>query len=146
MFARIMSIVSPSIFLASSIVWGLSTGNLIAGVLSVALGVAAAFMSFRAWRKATGGIADHVSSVARQEVVDAVRGAWKKYWKYAAFIAALYCLNLVLGFALRGAYRFGAWDVLMAWYIVDGAVFSSWVELLRARAGKLAGESEGGVS
>lgn len=146
MLARIMSIVSPSIFLASSIVWGLSTGNLIAGVLSVALGVAAAFMSFRAWRKATGGIADHVSSVARQEVVDAVRGAWKKYWKYAAFIAALYCLNLLLGFALRGAYRFGAWDVLMAWYIVDGAVFSSWVELLRARAGKLAGESEGGVS
>lgn len=146
MFARIMSIVSPSIFLASSIVWGLSTGNLIAGVLSVALGVAAAFMSFRAWRKATGGIADHVSSVARQEVVDAVRGAWKKYWKYAAFIAALYCLNLVLGFALRGAYRFGAWDVLMAWYIVDGAVFSSWVELLRARAGKLAGESESAAS
>jgi hypothetical protein len=146
MFARIMSIVSPSIFLASSIVWGLSTGNLIAGVLSVALGVAAAFMSFRAWRKATGGIADHVSSVARQEAVDAVRGAWRKYWKYAAFIAALYCLNLVLGFALRGAYRFGAWDVLMAWYIVDGAVFSSWVELLRARAGKLAGESESAAS
>lgn len=146
MFARVMSVVSPSIFLASSIVWGLSTGNLIAGVLSVALGVAAAFMSFRAWRNATGGIADHVSSVARQGVVDAVRGAWKKYWKYAAFIAALYCPNLVLGFALSGAYRFGAWDVLMAWYIVDGAVFSSWVELLRARAGKLAGESESAAS
>lgn len=140
MFARIMGIVSPSIFLASSIVWGLSTGNLIAGVLSVALGVAAAFMSFRAWRKATGGIADHVSSVERQEVVDAVRGAWKKYWKYAAFIAALYCLNLVLGFALRGTYRFGAWDALMAWYIVDGTVFSSWVELLRKRVGDLAGD------
>lgn len=142
MFARIMGIVSPSIFLSSSIVWGLSTGNLIAGFLSVALGVAAAFMSFRAWRKATGGIADHVSSVERQEVVDAVRGAWKRYWKSAAFIAALYGLNLVLGFALRGAYRFGAWDALMAWYIVDGAVFSSWVELLRKRADKLAGKDE----
>ena len=119
---------------------GFQRGNLIAGVLSVALGVAAAFMSFRAWRKATGGIADHVSSVERQEVVDAVRGAWKKYWKYAAFITALYCLNLVLGFALRGAYRFGAWDALMAWYIVDGAVFSSWVELLRKRVDDLAGD------
>ena len=140
MFARVMGIVSPSIFLASSIAWGLSTGNLIAGVLSVALGVAAAFMSFRAWRRTTGGVADHVSSVERQEVADAVRVAWKRYWKSAAFIAALYCLNLVLGFALRGAYRFGAWDVLMAWYIVDGTVFSSWVELLRARAGKLAGD------
>ena len=142
MFARVMGIVSPSIFLASSIAWGLSTGNLIAGVLSVALGVAAAFMSFRAWRRTTGGVADHVSSVERQEVVDAVRVAWKWYWKSAAFIAALYCLNLVLGFALRGAYRFGAWDVLMAWYIVDGAVFSSWVELLRKRADKLAGKDE----
>lgn len=142
MFARVMGIVSPSIFLASSIAWGLSTGNLIAGVLSVALGVAAAFMSFRAWRRTTGGVADHVSSVERQEVVDAVRVAWKRYWKSAAFIAALYCLNLVLGFALRGAYRFGAWDVLMAWYIVDGAVFSSWVELLRKRADKLAGKDE----
>lgn len=142
MFARVMGIVSPSIFLASSIAWGLSTGNLIAGVLSVALGVVAAFMSFRAWRRTTGGVADHVSSVERQEVVDAVRVAWKRYWKSAAFIAALYCLNLVLGFALRGAYRFGAWDVLMAWYIVDGAVFSSWVELLRKRADKLAGKDE----
>lgn len=143
MFARIMGIVSPSIFLASSIVWGLSTGNAVAVIFTVALGASAAFMSFRAWRRTTGGIADHVSSVARQEVVDAVRGAWKKYWKYAAFIAALYCLNLVLSLVFKGTYRFGAWDVLMAWYIVDGAVFSSWVELLRARAGKLAGE--GGV-
>lgn len=142
MFARVMGIVSPSIFLASSIAWGLSTGNLIAGVLSVALGVAAAFMSFRAWRRTTGGVAERLTCVERQEVVDAVRVAWKRYWKSAAFIAALYCLNLVLGFALRGAYRFGAWDVLMAWYIVDGAVFSSWVELLRKRADKLAGKDE----
>lgn len=142
MFARIMGIVSPSIFLASSIAWGLSTGNLIAGVLSVALGVAAAFMSFRAWRRTTGGVAERLTGVERQEVVDAVRVAWKRYWKSAAFIAALYCLNLVLGFALRGAYRFGAWDVLMAWYIVDGTVFSSWVELLRKRVGDLAGKDE----
>ena len=142
MFARIMGIVSPSIFLASSIVWGLSTRHPVAVVLSIALGASAAFMSFRAWRKATGGVADRVSSVERQEVVDAVCVAWKKYWKYAAFIAALYCLNLVLGFALRGAYRFGAWDALMAWYIVDGAVFSSWVELLRKRVGDLAGKDD----
>ena len=142
MFARVMGIVSPSIFLASSIAWGLSTGNLIAGVLSVALGVAAAFMSFRAWRRTTGGVAERLTGVEWREVVDAVRVAWKRYWKSAAFIAALYGLNLVLGFALRGAYRFGAWDVLMAWYIVDGAVFSSWVELLRKRADKLAGKDE----
>lgn len=142
MFARVMGIVSPSIFLASSIAWGLSTGNLIAGVLSVALGVAAAFMSFRAWRRTTGGVAERLTGVERREVVDAVRVAWKRYWKSAAFIATLYCLNLVLGFALRGAYRFGAWDVLMAWYIVDGTVFSSWVELLRKRADKLAGKDE----
>ena len=142
MFARVMGIVSPSIFLSSSIAWGLSTGNLIAGVLSVALGVAAAFMSFRAWRRTTGGVAERLTGVEQQEVVDAVRVAWKRYWKSAAFIAALYCLNLVLGFALRGAYRFGAWDVLMAWYIVDGTVFSSWVELLRKRADKLAGKDE----
>lgn len=60
----------------------------------------------------------------------------------AAFIAALYCLNLVLGFALRGAYRFGAWDVFMLWFIVDGMLLSSWVELLRKRADKLAGKDE----
>ena len=142
MFARIMGIVSPSIFLASSIVWGLSTGHPVAVVLSVALGASAAFMSFRAWHKATGGIAERLTGVERQEVVAAVRGAWKKYWKSATFIAALYGLNLVLGFMLRGVYRFGAWDVLVAWYIVDGTVFSSWVELLRKRAGDLAGEDE----
>ena len=142
MFARIMGIVSPSIFLSSSIVWGLSTGHPVAVVLSIALGASVAFMSFRAWRRTTGGVAERMTGVERQEVADAVRVAWKRYWKSAAFIAALYCLNLVLGFALRGAYRFGAWDVLMAWYIVDGTVFSSWVELLRARAGKLAGKDE----
>jgi len=142
MFARIMGIVSTSIFLSSSIVWGLSTGNLIAAVLAFALGASAAFMSFRAWRRTTGGIADHVSSVERQEVADAVRVAWKRYWKSAAFIAALYCLNLVLGFALRGDYRFGAWDVFMLWFIVDGMLLSSWVELLRKRVGDLAGKDE----
>lgn len=142
MFARIMGIVSPSIFLSASIVWGLSTGHPVAVVLSIALGAAAAFMSFRAWRRTTGGVAERLTGVEWREVVDAVRVAWKRYWKNAAFIAALYCLNLVLGFALRGAYRFGAWDVLMAWYIVDGAVFSSWVELLRKRADKLAGKDE----
>lgn len=140
MFARIMGIVSPSIFLASSIAWGLSTRHPVAVVLSIALGAAAAFMSFRAWRRTTGGVAERLTGVEWREVVDAVRVAWKRYWKSAAFIAALYCPNLVLGFALGGAYRFGAWDVLMAWYIVDGTVFSSWVELLRARAGKLAGD------
>lgn len=135
-----MGIVSPSIFLSASIAWGLSTRHPVAVVLSIALGAAAAFMSFRAWRRTTGGVAERLTGVEWREVVDAVRVAWKRYWKSAAFIAALYCLNLVLGFALRGAYRFGAWDVLMAWYIVDGTVFSSWVELLRARAGKLAGD------
>lgn len=142
MFARIMGIVSPSIFLASSIVWGLSTRHPVAVVLSIALGASAAFMSFRAWRRTIGGVAERLTCVERQEVADAVRVAWKRYWKSAAFIAALYCLNLVLGFALRGAYRFGAWDVLMAWYIVDGTVFSSWVELLRKRVGDLAGEDD----
>lgn len=142
MFARIMGIVSPSIFLSSSIVWGLSTGHPVAVVLSIALGASAAFMSFRAWRRTTGGVAERLTCVERQEVADAVRVAWKRYWKSAAFIAVLYGLNLVPGFALRGAYRFGACDVLMAWYIVDGAVFSSWVELLRKRADKLAGKDE----
>lgn len=142
MFARIMGIVSPSIFLSASIVWGLSTRHPVAVVLSIALGAAAAFMSFRAWRRTTGGVAERLTGVEWREVVDAVRVAWKRYWKSAAFIAVLYGLNLVLGFALRGAYRFGAWDVLMAWYIVDGAVFSSWVELLRKRADKLAGKDE----
>ena len=142
MFARIMGIVSPSIFLSSSIVWGLSTRRPVAVVLSIALGASAAFMSFRAWRRTTGGVAERLTGVEWREVVDAVRVAWKRYWKSAAFIAVLYGLNLVLGFALRGAYRFGAWDVLMAWYIVDGVVFSSWVELLRKRAGDLAGKDE----
>ena len=142
MFARIMGIVSPSIFLASSIVWGLSTGHPVAVVLSIALGASVAFMSFRAWRRATGGIAERLTGVERQEIADAVRVAWKRYWKSAAFIAALYCLNLVLGFALRGAYRFGAWDVLMLWFIVDGMVFSSWVELLRKSVNDLAGEGD----
>lgn len=142
MFARIMGIVSPSIFLSASIVWGLSTRHPVAVVLSITLGAAAAFMSFRAWRRTTGGVAERLTGVEWREVVDAVRVAWKRYWKSAAFIAVLYGLNLVLGFALRGAYRFGAWDVLMAWYIVDGAVFSSWVELLRKRADKLAGKDE----
>lgn len=50
MFARIMGIVSPSIFLSSSIVWGLSTGHPVAVVLSIALGASAAFMSL--WLRA----------------------------------------------------------------------------------------------
>ena len=137
-----MGIVSPSVFLASSIVWGLSTGSLIAGVLSVALGVAAAFMSFRAWRKTTGGIAERLTGVKRQEIADAVRGAWKRYWKNAAFIAALYGLNLVLSLAFKGAYHFRAWDVFMLWFIVDGMLLSSWGELLRKRVGDLAGEGD----
>lgn len=142
MFARIMSIVSPSIFLASSIVWGLSTGHPVAVVLSIALGASAAFMSFRAWRRTTGGITERLASVEWREVADAVRVAWKRYWKSAAFIAALYGLNLVLSLAFKGAYRFRAWDVFMLWFIVDGMALSSWVELLRKRVGDLAGKSE----
>lgn len=142
MFARIMGIVSPSIFLASSIVWGLSTGHPVAVVLSIALGASAAFMSFRAWRRTTGGITERLASVEWREVADAVRVAWKRYWKSAAFIAALYGLNLVLSLAFKGAYRFRAWDVFMLWFIVDGMALSSWVELLRKRVGDLAGKSE----
>lgn len=142
MFARIMGIVSPSIFLASSIVWGLSTGHPVAVVLSIALGASAAFMSFRAWRRKTGGIADRLTGVEQQEVADAVRVAWKRYWKSAAFIAALYGLNLVLSFVFKGVYRFRAWDVFILWFIVDGMLLSSWVELLRKRADKLAGKDE----
>ena len=142
MFARVMGIVSPSIFLASSIVWGLSTGHPVAVVLSIALGASAAFMSFRAWRRATGGVAKRLTGVERQEVVDAVHVAWKKYWKYAAFIAALYGLNLVLSLVFKGVYRFRAWDVFMLWFIVDAMLLSSWVELLRKRASDLAGKGE----
>lgn len=142
MFARIMGIVSPSIFLASSIVWGLSTGYPVAVIFAVALGASAAFMSFRAWRRTTGGIAECLTGVERQEVVDAVRVAWKRYWKSAAFIAALYGLNLALSFVFKGVYRFRAWDVFMLWFIVDGMTIGSWVELLRKRAGDLAGEGD----
>lgn len=142
MFARIMGIVSPSIFLASSILWGLSARHPVAVVLSVALGAAAAFMSFRAWRKATGGIADRLAGVEWQEVVDAVRVAWKGYWKSALLIAVLYGLNLALSLVFKGAYLFGAWDVLMLWFVVDAMLLSSWVELLRKRAGDLAGKGE----
>lgn len=142
MFARVMGIVSPSIFLASSIAWGLSTGNAVAVIFAVALGASAAFMSFRAWRRTTGGIADRLTGVEQQEVADAVRVAWKRYWKSAAFIAALYGLNLVLSFVFKGVYRFRAWDVFMLWFIVDAMLLSSWVELLRKRVGDLAGEGE----
>lgn len=141
MFARIMGIVSPSIFLASSILWGLSARHPVAVVLSVALGAAAAFMSFRAWRRTAGGIADRLTGVEWQEVVDAVRVAWKGYWKSALLIAVLYGLSLALSLVFRGAYLFGAWDVLMLWFVVDAMLLSSWVELLRKRAGDLAGEN-----
>lgn len=142
MFARVMGIVSPSIFLASSIVWGLSTGHPVAVIFAVALGASAAFMSFRAWRRTTGGIADRLTGVEQQEVADAVRVAWKRYWKSAAFIAALYGLNLVLSFVFKGVYRFHAWDVFILWFIVDAMLLSSWVELLRKRVGGLAGDDE----
>ena len=140
MFARIMGIVSPSIFLASSIVWGLSTGHPVAVIFAVALGASAAFMSFRAWHRVGGDVS--LASVERQEVVDAVRVAWKRYWKSAAFIAALYGLNLVLTFAFKGVYRFRAWDVFMLWFIVDAMLLSSWVEILRKRVGDIAGDDE----
>ena len=140
MFVRVMGIVSPSIFLASSIVWGLSTGNAVAVIFAVVLGASAAFMSFRAWHRVGGDVS--LASVERQEVVDAVRVAWKRYWKSAAFIAALYGLNLVLTFAFKGAYRFRAWDVFMLWFIVDAMLLSSWVEILRKRVGDLAGDDE----
>lgn len=142
MFARIMGIVSPSIFLASSIVWGLSTRHPVAVVLSIALGASAAFMSFRAWRRTIGGVAERLTGVEWREVVDAVRVAWKRYWKNAAFIAALYCLNLVLSLAFKGAYHFRAWDVFMLWFIVDAMLLSSWVELLRKRVSDLAGDGD----
>lgn len=60
----------------------------------------------------------------------------------AYLIAAFYCLNLMLTFAFKGAYRFRAWDVFMLWFIVDGMALSSWVELLRKRVGDLAGEGD----
>lgn len=142
MFARIMGIVSPSIFLASSIVWGLSTGSAVAVIFTVALGASAAFMSFRAWRRTTGGVAERLTRVERQEVADAVRVAWKRYWKNAAFIAVLYGLNLVLSLVFKGAYRFRAWDVFMLWFIVDAMLLSSWVELLCKRVSDLAGEGD----
>lgn len=142
MFARIMGVISPSVFLASSIVWGISTGRPIVGAVAVAIGAVAAFLSFRAWRKTTGGIADSVSRSSWLEVAAAVQGAWCRYWKVALFIGGVYCVNLLLLLVLRGVYRVGAWDVLMLWYVVDGMAFSSWVELLRARAGEFAGESD----
>lgn len=144
MFARIMGIVSPSIFLASSIVWGLSARHPVVVVFSIALGASAAFMSFRAWRRTTGGIADRLTGVELREVVDAVRVAWRGYWKSALLIAVLYGLSLVLSLVFKGVYRFGAWDVLMLWFVVDAMLFSSWVALLRARADtdKLAGEGD----
>lgn len=142
MFARVMGVVSPCVFLASSIVWGLSTGHPVAVVLAVALGASAAFMSFRAWRRATGGIAERLTGVERQEVADAVRVAWKRYWKSAAFIAALYGLNLALLLVFKGTYRFRAWDAFMLWFIVDGMTISSWAELLRKRTGDLAGDGD----
>ena len=99
-------------------------------------------MSFRAWRRTTGGVAERLTVVERREVVDAVRVAWKRYWKNAAFIAVLYGLNLVLSLVFKGTYRFRAWDVFMLWFIVDAMLLSSWVELLRKRVGDLAGKSE----
>ena len=99
-------------------------------------------MSFRAWRRTTGGVAERLTGVGRREVVDAVRVAWKRYWKSALLIAAFYCVNLVLMLAFKGAYRFRAWDVFMLWFIVDGMVLSSWVELLSKRAGDLADKSK----
>lgn len=140
MFARIMGIVSPCVFVASSIAWGLSTGHPLAAILAFAVGVGSAFLSFRAWRRVGGNV--NPSSVSLCETAAAVRAAWKRYWKSALIIAALYCLNLVLTLALKGAYSVRAWDVLMLWFIVDGMVLSSWVELLRKCASDLAGEGE----
>ena len=70
--------------------------------------------------------------------------SWVKSFgtKNAAFIAALYGLNLVLSLAFKGAYHFRAWDVFMLWFIVDAMLLSSWVELLRKRVGDLAGKDE----
>lgn len=77
--------------LASSIVWGLATGHLVTAVLAVALGAVAAFLLFRTWHRAGGDVI--LSGVERQDVVAAVRGAWKVYWKSALFTAALYVLT-----------------------------------------------------
>ena len=110
MFARVMGIVSPSVFLASSIVWGLSTGNLIAGVLSVALGIAAAFMSFRAWRKTTGGIAERLTVVERQEEVLEVRRFYRR------------ALLLEPGAGVRAEGRLSLWRVGCS----DGVVHCRW--------------------
>lgn len=49
-----------------------------------------------------------LSGVEQQDVVAAVREAWKAYWKSALFTAVLYCLNLVLALAMKGTYKVGA--------------------------------------
>lgn len=140
LFARVMGVVSPCIFLVSSIMWGLATGHLVTAVLAVALGAVAASLSFRTWHMAGGDVS--LSGVERQDVVAAVSEAWKAYWKSALFTAALYCLNLVLALAMKGAYKVGAWDALMLWFAVDGMLIGSWAALLRKRAGDLAGDGE----
>lgn len=140
MFARVMGVVSPCIFLISSIMWWISTGRIMAAVLAVALGAVSAFLSFRAWHRVGGDVS--LASVKRQYVVTAVSEAWRTYWKSALFIASFYCLNLVLVLAMKGAYRVGAWDALMLWCIVDGVLIGSWAALLRKRAGALAGKGE----
>ena len=84
LFARVMGVVSPCIFLESSIMWGLSTGRLVTVVLAVALGAVAAFLSFRAWHRTGGDVS--LSGVERQDVVAAVREAWKAYWKSALLL------------------------------------------------------------
>ena len=140
MFARVMGVVSPCIFLISSIMWGLATGHLVTAVLAVALGAVVAFLSFRTWHRAGGDVG--LSGVERQDVVAAVREAWKAYWKSALFTAALYCLNLVLALAMKGMYKVGAWDALMLWFAVDGMLIGSWSALLRKRAGDFVGDGE----
>ena len=92
LFARVMGVVSPCIFLVSSIMWGLATGHLVTAVLAVALGAVAASQSFRTWHMAGGDVS--LSGVERQDVVAAVSEAWKAYWKSALFIVLMHLMVL----------------------------------------------------
>lgn len=141
MFARVMSVVSPCVFMAFSIMWGLSDGRPVFAGLAIAVGAVSAFLAHLPWRKYSGGDV-RLSHVKRQDVLAAVGSACRKHWVSPLFVVAIYFVNAVVELVLKGAHSFGAWDVLMLWFIVDVILCDSWVELLRKRADSLAGEGE----
>ena len=134
MFARVMRVVSPCVFLTVGLLWGFAAASVFVTGFAVGIAGVSVVMSWRSWScavSASDSVRDGLATAGRVGWSAAVRGALVSSRPYVLYMVALYALAKMLTCVLSGVFTLGGWDALMFWYVVDAVMFRSQVELVR---------------